>query len=75
MGIKGLSTALRRFASQESLQGHRVVIDGPALAYHILWIARVEAGVSTILDNPTYTVLGDTTTRWLDSLQSHGIEV
>lgn len=76
MGIKGLAHVLRKFASQEQLSG-RVVIDGPALAYHILWLARVEtsSGISTILKDPTYTTLGATVTRWLDSLQAHGLDV
>lgn len=72
MGIRGLANVLRQFASQEELCG-RVVIDGPALAYHILGIARLN--VLTILDEPTYSVLAKIATQWLDSLQSHGLEV
>lgn len=72
MGIRGLANTLRQFASREELEG-RVVIDGPALAYHILGIARLNA--LTILDEPTYAVLANTATQWLDSLQSHRVEV
>lgn len=74
MGIKGLAVRLKPFASQEQLKG-RIVIDGPALAYHILHLARRKAGASSILDHPTDTVLGTTTTRWLDSLQALGLDV
>lgn len=72
MGIRGLASALKQFASREQLRG-RVVIDGPALAYYILRVARLD--VSTILDEPTYALLGETATQWLDSLQSCGLDV
>lgn len=72
MGIRGLTNLLRRYASREELCG-RVVIDGPALAYHILWIAS--HNVSTILDEPTYSVLVTTAIQWLDRLESHGLQV
>lgn len=63
---------LRQYASREHLCG-RVVIDGPALAYHILWIAR--RNVSNILEEPTYAVLAATAIQWLDRVASHGLEV
>lgn len=72
MGIRGLTALLKQFASQRQLRG-RVVIDGPALAYHILWVARLNA--STLLDEPRYSVVGATATQWLDSLQSYGLQV
>lgn len=74
MGIQGLSSALKKLASQETLLG-RVVIDGPSFAYHILHLSRLGAGVSSILENPSYSVLGATATKWLDRLQDHGLEV
>lgn len=74
MGIRGLAGLLKPFASQAQLRG-RVVIDGPGLAYHILTVARAQAGVSTVLDEPTYSVLGQTATRWLDELESCGTEM
>lgn len=74
MGIKFLAPSLRPFASQEQLQG-RLVIDGPSLAYHILRLARHKAEASSILDLPSYSVLGATTTRWLDGLQARGLNV
>lgn len=74
MGIRGLTAVLRPLASRSEICG-RVVIDGPSFAYHILHVARVQAGVSTALEEPTYSVLGATAVRWLDSLQSHGINM
>lgn len=74
MGIRGLTPALRPYATRLRLHG-RVVIDGPALAYHILHVARAEAATSNPLEEPSYSVLGSTAIRWLDELQSHGIQV
>ncbi|KAF3767477.1 hypothetical protein M406DRAFT_69621 [Cryphonectria parasitica EP155] len=74
MGIRGLTAALKPFASRSELRG-RVVIDGPGLAYHILTVARAQAGVSTVLDEPTYAVLGQTAAWWLDELQSCGVTI
>lgn len=74
MGIPRLTSILRPYASVSQLQGP-VVIDGPALAYHILHIARLEAETKTALDEPSYAVLGSTATRWLDTLESCGIQV
>lgn len=74
MGIRGLTATLKPFASRSELRG-RVVIDGPALAYHILHISRVELASSTALEEPTYSVLASTVIQWLDSLHGCGIEV
>ncbi|KAJ4389927.1 hypothetical protein N0V93_007399 [Gnomoniopsis smithogilvyi] len=72
MGIRGLTNVLKQYASREELCG-RVVIDGPAMAYHILWIAR--HNVATILDEPPYSLLAATAIQWLNRLESHGLEV
>ncbi|ROW09808.1 hypothetical protein VMCG_02311 [Cytospora schulzeri] len=62
MGIRGLTATLKSFASRSELRG-RVVIDGPALAYHILHLSRVELASSTALEEPSYSVLGSTAIR------------
>lgn len=74
MGIRGLTATLKPFAARSDLRG-RLVIDGPALAYHILHLCRVELMSSTALEEPSYSVLGSTVIRWLDSLQDCGLEV
>lgn len=74
MGIPRLASTLKPCASKSQVQGP-VVIDGPALAYHILPIARLEAGTRTAIDEPSYALLGSTAIRWLDTLQSCGIDV
>lgn len=74
MGIRGLTATLKPFAARSELHG-RVVIDGPALAYHILHICRVELASSTTLEEPSYSALGSRATEWLDSLQGCGLGV
>ncbi|KAI7788361.1 hypothetical protein LA080_010694 [Diaporthe eres] len=74
MGIRGLTAALRPFASWEKLGGS-VVIDGPAFAYHIFFACRLESRVCTTLQDPPYSVLGSAAIRWLDNLQSRGSQV
>lgn len=74
MGIPRLTSTLRPYASRLPIEGP-VVIDGPALAYHILHVARFEAGTRTAVDEPSYAVLGSTVIRWLDTLQSCGIKM
>lgn len=74
MGIRGLTASLRPFAARSELAG-RIVIDGPALAYHILFACRLESRVSTVLKDPSYSALGSKAIQWLDDLQSHGCQV
>lgn len=74
MGIRGLTAALRPFASRVKL-ADRVVIDGPAFAYHVLFACRLESRVSSALEDPSYSVLGSAAIRWLDNLQSRGSQV
>lgn len=74
MGISGLIRVLKTVASRSELRG-RVVIDGPAFAYHILHLARVEVDASTALEEPTYSILGSTALRWLENLESYGVDM
>lgn len=74
MGIRGLTYALKSLVSRAHLRG-RVVIDGPGLAFFAHHLARSHAGSSTVLDEPTYATLGQTATKWLDELQSGGLEM
>lgn len=74
MGIPRLTSMLRPYASNAQVQGP-VVIDGPALAYHILHLARVEAGTKTAVDEPSYEALGSMAIKWLNTLLLCGIQV
>lgn len=74
MGIRGLTARLKPYASRAGLRG-RAVIDGPALAYHILHTCRVELASSTTLEEPSYSALGSRAIKWLDSLHDCGLEL
>ena len=70
MGIPHLTSTLEPYAVHGVLDNDRVVIDGPALAYHILHICNRHGIVQ-----PSYQLLGDTTIAWLDELVSRGVSV
>ncbi|KAJ4323191.1 hypothetical protein N0V84_004454 [Fusarium piperis] len=70
MGIPHLISTLEPYAVHRALDNERVVIDGPALAYHILYICNRYDIVQ-----PSYQLLGDTTIAWLDKLVSRGVSV
>ncbi|KAL0944596.1 DNA replication initiation factor cdc45 [Colletotrichum truncatum] len=70
MGIPHLVNYLAPYGVLGPLDGDRVVIDGPALAYHIYHLCtRSSIGL------PSYELLGDTTIAWLEKLTSHDISI
>ncbi|KAK5998132.1 hypothetical protein PT974_00504 [Cladobotryum mycophilum] len=70
MGIPHLIATLERYAEYEVLENETVVIDGPALAYHILYMCRANAA-----SQPSYGLLGQAAIAWLDELQNHRVNV
>lgn len=70
MGISGLLTILEPYARPDYLDSRRVVIDGPALAYHILH--KCERNGYPI---PSYELLALSAIAWLDELVKHGVVV
>ncbi|KAG8428129.1 hypothetical protein J3459_006027 [Metarhizium acridum] len=68
MGISHLYTTLRPLATWAALENEAVVIDGPALAYHILHICRASG-----IQQPSYALLNRVTVSWLDSLCRHNV--
>ena len=68
MGIPHLISTLEPYAVLSPLTGQDVVIDGPALAYHILNICRGNG-----LNYPGPDVLGRTAVQWLEELTSHSV--
>ncbi len=75
MGIPRLTSYLRPYAELCQLDGSQVVIDGPALAFHIIHLCRLALGTDGPSSEPTYALLGQTAVDWLDLLQAHGIMV
>ncbi|KAG5928898.1 hypothetical protein E4U42_007765, partial [Claviceps africana] len=70
MGVSRLYGSLRSFAHAGLLNGDVVTIDGPALAFHVLYLCRAN-GVNL----PSYPSLGHATISWLDKLGLHGVSV
>jgi hypothetical protein len=63
MGVPHLIATLQPRAEHRLFENERVVIDGPALAYHILHLCRLHN-----VNQPSYTLLGQTTMLWLEKL-------
>ncbi|VUC20167.1 unnamed protein product [Clonostachys rosea] len=63
MGITGLTATLQPYGQSGVLTDQNVVIDGPALAYTILYICR-----SNGISQPSYDLLGRSVIQWLDTL-------
>ncbi|RGP80103.1 hypothetical protein FLONG3_1637 [Fusarium longipes] len=70
MGIPRLISTLEPYVVHGVLDNESVVIDGPALAYHILYICNRHG-----IPQPSYKILGDTTIAWLDKLIERGVNV
>jgi hypothetical protein len=70
MGVPRLRQLLEPYAEQVNLKGHDLVIDGPALAYHILYQCQRQA--DSLFNLPSYSVLGQTAIRWLNELTESG---
>ncbi|PTB47763.1 hypothetical protein M431DRAFT_488300 [Trichoderma harzianum CBS 226.95] len=70
MGIPHLITTLENYASHEILQHQVVVIDGPALAYHVLHLCRFQGA-----NQPSYGLLSRLVIEWLDRLEDQQVTI
>lgn len=70
MGIPRLISTLEPYVVHGRLNDEHVVIDGPALAYHILYICNRHG-----VPQPSYKLLGETAVAWLDELTRRGVDV
>ena len=68
MGIPRLISTLEPYAVHQVLDNKSVVIDGPALAYHILYICNRHG-----IPQPSYKILGKTAVAWLDELTQRNV--
>lgn len=67
MGIPNLITTLEPWAEQGTIHGERVVIDGPAFAYHVLAILEGNGIVQ-----PSGKQLAQTAVHWMNKLAGKG---
>lgn len=76
MGIPNLITHLRPYAELDNLRGD-VIIDGPALAYHVYFLClSLRSGAKNPFEaSPTYQELGEAVILWLTCLESQDITV
>lgn len=65
MGISGLLAILEPWAERGTLRGERVVIDGPAFAYHIFAILQSHG-----VHRPSGKQIAQTAIKWMDHLAS-----
>ncbi|KAL2355264.1 XPG domain containing-domain-containing protein [Cryomyces antarcticus] len=84
MGIPHLITHLRPYASpvtftvaqpdEDQASREAVIIDGPALAYHVYHkcLAQRTRASNALEAAPSYAELGDAALLWLEALQLHG---
>lgn len=70
MGIPRLISTLEPYVVHGILDNESIVIDGPALAYHVLYICNRHG-----IPQPSYNVLGETTIAWLDALVERGVNM
>lgn len=70
MGIPRLIVTLEPYVVHGVLENQHVVIDGPALAYHILYICNRHG-----IPQPSYKLLGETAIAWFDELIRCGVSV
>ncbi|KAK3940662.1 XPG domain containing-domain-containing protein [Diplogelasinospora grovesii] len=81
MGIPGLKRHLDPYGltvvynGRNPLNGIRVVIDGPALAYHVLSLCQRNVLKSSPFEQPSYRLLGQTALSWLDEIQTCGADI
>lgn len=68
MGIPHLKRHLQPYAVASSLDGRHVIIDGPALAYHVLRLCYRSSPGNGPLSQPSYALLGATAVAWLNKL-------
>ena len=73
MGVPRLRQLLEPYAEHVDLKDRDLVIDGPGLAYHILWYDR--RPVSSLFSRPSYSELGEAAVKWLNKLSQSGAKV
>ncbi|KAI1272939.1 hypothetical protein F5Y07DRAFT_378338 [Xylaria sp. FL0933] len=76
MGIRGLSSAVRRYGVFSPLEGDTVVIDGPALVHKIFdGCMRHRPPTNGFICQPSYTTLGRMVISWLEELRAHNVTI
>ncbi len=75
MGIPQLKRHLEPYAERADIKPGDVVLDGPALAYHVLSLCSRAIRKTSPLEQPSNHLLGQTAVAWLDQIQACGLSV
>ncbi|CAK7226596.1 hypothetical protein SCUCBS95973_006255 [Sporothrix curviconia] len=79
MGVPKLLSTLTPYGDRKPLDHARVIIDGPALAYHAVSLCMADpvmaAGRNHPLEQPTYGQLGQAAIAWLDELRARSVTI
>lgn len=75
MGIPRLKRHLEPFAERAAIAQCDAVVDGPALAYHILNLCSRLTRRTSPFEQPSYGLLGETALAWLDRIEEGGLSM
>lgn len=73
MGIPHLKRNLEPYAERGAIAPCNVVVDGPALAYHVLSLASRTTIKTSPFEQPSYELLGRTAIQWLEKMEECGL--
>lgn len=75
MGIPQLKRHLEPYAERAAIEPGNAVLDGPALAYHMLNLCSRVTRKTSPFEQPSYELLGKTAIDWLERIQACGLSV
>jgi hypothetical protein len=76
MGIPHLKERLAPYAETSVINDKTtMVIDGPALAHHIMHLCEASCRSKGPFDTPSYDVIGRVAIKWLDIIKSSGAKM
>lgn len=75
MGIPQLKRNLEPYAERAAIEPGNAVLDGPALAYHVLSLCSRSTRKTSPFEQPSYELLGKTAIAWLERIQTCGLTV
>jgi hypothetical protein len=75
MGIPQLRRHLEPYAERAAIEPGTAVLDGPALAYHVLNLCSRTTRKTSPFEQPSYERLGKTAIAWLERMQACGLMV
>ena len=73
MGIPQFRRRLDPYAVRAAIEPCNAVLDGPALAYHIVNLCLSRTKRTSPFEQPSYGLLGRTAVAWLDRIQACGL--